>query len=425
MRVLLTALLSACSFYLVTTSSSSEPASFDGSVLYPADPCDELPAPARPPDPGHRPEVTVDSGLADHLECSSEFTLLVASGDPLAPLLDDVEAAFAATSRTLPEDTAWMTEDARPMPMGVAIWTESLEMLSKEKFMSLLEQIATQLEGQGHHGTITLMDSVYAPLSDAAKDTQAVVGALSIVGRPDCCAADGTAYAFPKAWNADRQSLVRVADRAVRWCRDGGSQTWLSTDMESAKVDDAQLPGLISLLLERNGGDFEITCADGRTTGRIVDVDQAGHALLADVGTTSGLEAVGDLRRVFIDLHDDLDHASASRTRLSPLSWNWQHEAFWEVEGQTATISTRQTRIDERHHLLDAHGLQMVGPGFDIPALPAHWHVTPLGSGRTMIEDADPARWFTGPVDQDLKVKAHRELGTLVDQTWSPPDTPG
>jgi hypothetical protein len=195
--------------------------------------------------------------------------------------------------------------------------------------------------------------------------------------------------------------------------------------MESAKVDEAELPGLISLILERNGGDFELTCADDRTTGRIVDVDQAGHALLADVGTTSGIAAASDLRNVFIDLRDEVDQASASRVRLSPLSWDWQHEAFWEVKAGSATTTARQTRIDERHHLLDAHGLQMVGPGFDVPTLPAHWKVTPVGSGRTMIEDVDAARWFAGPVDLELKVKSHRELGSIADQSWSPPETPG
>lgn len=363
------------------------------------------------------PRVTLDRGSIDDWLTNSDEgqgNIEVQSNADVIQLMRDVDQL--STALMSDETTPFAMNPSVPMPSGAALWVDWVD--NREAFIRALGQIAADLQAEGYTATIRFFEGDYSPVELADHRIKAVRAGMSLRGSPR--SPHGDTYVGRSKWTTDPGTLTHVLQRTLDWCAEDGDQIYFSADLAMTKVDRAEAERLLPLAVGKAWVD--VTCADSSDVVRRAAFLDDGHVVLSlggDQKSPGAAEAI-ELRDVLVLLHEDIDYAFVDRGDVAgPLWRDFAHE-FWD-EATTETMPSEPiTRADERKHVVNAYGIQVLGPGHALVDLPPHWKTTQLGDERRLVEYVDPALWFERPPARDLKVKARQEFGTLAIRSWAP-----
>jgi len=379
--------------------------------------CSATTSESTPDRPSPAPRVTVDRGsIEDWLAGSDEGqgNIEVHSSADAAQLMLDVDRL----TKPLMDDetTPFNMSLSVPMPSGAAMWVDWVD--DQEAFMSALDEMATDLQAKGYIATIRYFEDTYSPVELSEHRISAVRAGMSLRGKPR--APRGDSFMERSEWTTDPASLTHVLRQTLDWCAQDDNQIYLGADLAWTKVTRAEADRLLPLAVAKAWAD--VTCADSSDVVRRVGFLDDGHVVLSLGGDRKppGAAEAAELRDVLVLLHEDIDYAFVNRGFVAGSLWRDMAREFWDETTAKGMPSEPIKRSDERRRLVNAYGIQVLGPGHALTDLPPHWKITTLGAGRRLVEDVEPAPWFDQQPPRELKVEARQEFGPLATSSWTP-----
>ena len=363
------------------------------------------------------PHVSVDHGSIDDWLANSDEgqgNIEVRSSTDVARLMRDVDRLTRALMDD--ETTPFAMSPSVPMPHGAALWVDWVD--DRDAFGRALDEMATDLEAAGHTATIRFFEDDYSPVELADHRISAVRAGMSLRGKPRT--PRGDSFVESSRWTPDPRSLTRIIRRTLDWCAEDGGQMYFSADLASSTVDRAEADRLLPLAVGKAWTD--ITCADSSDLVRRAAFLDDGHVVLSLGGDDPppGATEAAELRDIVVQLHVDIDYAFVDRGDVAGYRWRDIAHEFWDEATAETMPSEPITRSDERRHVVNAYGIQVLGPGHTLARLSSRWKVTDLGAGRRLVEDVEPAPWFDQRPSRALKVEARQEFGALPIPSWTP-----
>ncbi|KAA1397850.1 hypothetical protein [Aeromicrobium ginsengisoli] len=305
-----------------------------------------------------------------------------------------------------------------------------------EILRSILDRVADQARLAGLDARIGLVRSQYSPLS--AHLPPGFVAGLSIRGRT-IDLADGIEGPEGTSWRADPDAVEAVIEHALNWCAVAGGEDWFWAGLSTFKVTREQRRDILVASVRAGqscGLDsaraVKLSKSERERLMRSYDVDLARTVVFTDDGhviygvASDGpplewRECVEDLEGVIKELHAEVDYAMVQRRNVTPGLWRELHRDIWRPWIKVHPDVLWLDRDEECRRIVNAYGIQLVGPAHRPIPSAGRWVTQDLGAGKVLVTDRDLEPWFAMPPTFELYASAREDLTDLLaNPTWKP-----
>lgn len=299
-------------------------------------------------------------------------------------------------------------------PHGLAIVMNFCD--SQADLVDMFTRLKANLEALDVSGTLGVFRHQASPIDDVLLKLDLFRAAMSLSGQPLPYSEVG--MNAPTVWKSDADALAMVVEHALDWCEVPGGTHYLNSGLAQFTVAPEQRRAF--LIPPVGPAKMTMTCTNGTHAVRRVAFTGDGHILYehggTDTTTADWPAGVAEVTTVLADLASAVDYAIVRRDRRPSWDWLTVFQASWPAMDNLRIGELFLTRRYERDHVVDAFGIQLLGPGHD-PAIPAddHWNITDLPAGRRLVTHRDQAAWFSDELpDQTTLANARHDFAPIL-----------